>query len=312
MPGYMPVFRLIDVETMAIVERTDVLLKDLNYLTLSYVWGKTPQKEMLFKANRNKLRKENSLKGRLSWTIEDACTFKKDMGTRYIWVDALCIVQDSDADKAAQIGKMSNIYANALLNIIAASGEDSHAGLPGISTDRNRLQKEITIRTSKPEEGICLLSTLSRTSSRFSNFTSDTTWLPGVGHYKNEPSQEGASRFLTSKSPGPVASHTGVRRPTQGHPLLSHGSTCQVPNPISIRRTETGTHLRWMAIRCGTNCIVSRVIIRTESSLGKVMPTMPSQLLFNRHRRCPESNYYGAFRPQDSNSACAGNQTWRG
>ncbi|KAF5491796.1 hypothetical protein CGCS363_v011191 [Colletotrichum siamense] len=176
MPGYMPVFRLIDVETMAIVERTDVLLKDLNYLTLSYVWGKTPQKEMLFEANRNKLQKENSLKGRLSRTIEDACTFTKDMGTRYIWVDALCIVQDSDADKAVQIGKMADTYVNALLNIIAASGKDSHAGLPGISTDRNRLQKEITIRTSKSEEGICLLSTLSHTSSRFSNFTSDTTW----------------------------------------------------------------------------------------------------------------------------------------
>ncbi|KAL3296346.1 HET-domain-containing protein [Colletotrichum asianum] len=127
MPGYMPVFRLIDVETMAIVERTDVLLKDLNYLTLSYVWGKTPQKEMLFEANRNKLRKDNSLKGRLSRTIEDACTFTKGMGTQYLWVDALCIVQDSDADKAVQIGKMADIYANALLNIIAASGKDSHA-----------------------------------------------------------------------------------------------------------------------------------------------------------------------------------------
>ncbi|KAF3805925.1 hypothetical protein GCG54_00013599 [Colletotrichum gloeosporioides] len=80
------------VETMGIVERTDVLLKDLNYMTLSYVWGKTPQNEMLFEGNRNKLRKENSLRGRLSRTIEDACKFTKDMGTRYIWVDALCIV----------------------------------------------------------------------------------------------------------------------------------------------------------------------------------------------------------------------------
>ncbi|KAF4825357.1 hypothetical protein CGCTS75_v009700 [Colletotrichum tropicale] len=112
----------------------------------------------------------------LSQTIEDACKFTKDMGTRFIWVDALCIIQDSDEDKAVQIGKMADIYANALLTIIAASGKDSHAGLPGISTDRKQMQKEITIRTSSSEEEISLLSTLSHTSSRFSNFNSETTW----------------------------------------------------------------------------------------------------------------------------------------
>ncbi|CAI0650764.1 unnamed protein product [Colletotrichum noveboracense] len=175
-PGYMPLFRLIDVETMAIVERRNVQLKSLNYMTLSYVWGKTPQKKMLFKANRNNLLKKDSLKGNLSQTIEDACKFTKDMGTRFIWVDALCIIQDSDEDKAVQIGKMADIYANALLTIIAASGKDSHAGLPGISTDRKRMQKEITIRTSTSEEEISLLSTLSHTSSRFANFNSETTW----------------------------------------------------------------------------------------------------------------------------------------
>ncbi|KAF0315687.1 tol protein-like protein [Colletotrichum asianum] len=279
MPGYMPVFRLIDVETMAIVERTDVLLKDLNYLTLSYVWGKTPQKEMLFEANRNKLRKDNSLKGRLSRTIEDACTFTKGMGTQYLWVDALCIVQDSDADKAVQIGKMADIYANALLNIIAASGKDSHAGLPGISTDRNRVQKEITIRTSTSEEGISLLSTLSHTSSRFSNFTSDTTWFSRgwtlqeravsrrsitfldeqitwaccESHWSEETNSEASAIVSWFNLSGSVLSQFGIQRPAKeisGEQFLWGLPTsrfelglCWEPNLEGVRRRSALTTL---------------------------------------------------------------------
>ncbi|KAK1659971.1 hypothetical protein BDP55DRAFT_636456 [Colletotrichum godetiae] len=41
--GFMPVFRLIDVNTMAIVEHKDVHLRDIDYMNLSYVWGTTPQ-----------------------------------------------------------------------------------------------------------------------------------------------------------------------------------------------------------------------------------------------------------------------------
>lgn len=74
----------------------------------------------------------------LPWTIRDAITVTKCLGERYLWVDALCIIQDSNLDgtaaleKAQQVSMMDIIYGGAVLTIVAASGEHANAGLPGI------------------------------------------------------------------------------------------------------------------------------------------------------------------------------------
>ncbi|KAF9875072.1 tol protein-like protein [Colletotrichum karsti] len=92
----MPVFRLIDVHKMAVVEKKNVQLKNLNYMALSYVWGsKEHQGIMLEEENYNNLLKDGALRGQVSQTIQDACHFTTAMGTQYIWVDALCIIQNS-------------------------------------------------------------------------------------------------------------------------------------------------------------------------------------------------------------------------
>lgn len=57
-------------------------------------------------------------------------------------MDSLCIVQDDDPNtKQAMISSMDIVYDNALMTIIAASGDNANAGLPGVSYgSRNRLQ----------------------------------------------------------------------------------------------------------------------------------------------------------------------------
>jgi hypothetical protein len=64
-------------------------------------------------------------------TIEDAMAFVKRLGETYLWVDSLCIIQDSP-DKLGQINQLDRIYSNALLTIVAAAGANVNAGLPGI------------------------------------------------------------------------------------------------------------------------------------------------------------------------------------
>jgi Heterokaryon incompatibility protein (HET) len=55
------------------------------------------------------------------------------LGERYLWVGALCIVQDVDNDiKAAQLDSMASIYNNTYVTIIAANGWDADHGLRGI------------------------------------------------------------------------------------------------------------------------------------------------------------------------------------
>jgi hypothetical protein len=51
---------------------------------------------------------------------------------RYLWIDALCIVQDDDNVKLEELKRMAAIYASSILTIIAGDGLDAHHGLRGI------------------------------------------------------------------------------------------------------------------------------------------------------------------------------------
>jgi hypothetical protein len=53
-------------------------------------------------------------------TIRDAILLTRALGFQYLWIDALCIIQDSPLDKAADINEMGSIYKNASMAIAAA------------------------------------------------------------------------------------------------------------------------------------------------------------------------------------------------
>jgi hypothetical protein len=66
-------------------------------------------------------------------TVEDAMQVVKQLGLRYLWVDAYCINQANSLDKEHRIRHMDIIYEGAYLTIIALSGSSSEVGLLGIS-----------------------------------------------------------------------------------------------------------------------------------------------------------------------------------
>jgi hypothetical protein len=72
----------------------------------------------------------------LSITIRDAIDVVRRLDKKYIWVDALYIVQDDPQDQDTQIPLMTTIYQRAILTIYAAYGEDANAGLPGVNNNR--------------------------------------------------------------------------------------------------------------------------------------------------------------------------------
>lgn len=65
-------------------------------------------------------------------TIRDAMSLTTLVGERYLWVDSLCITQDDPTEMEVMIASMDKIYSNAMFTIIAASGADANAGLPGL------------------------------------------------------------------------------------------------------------------------------------------------------------------------------------
>lgn len=104
------------------------------YFALSYVWG-SGKAFLLTQKNYSVLRSKGSLRqfwDRIPLTIRDAMVLTKRLDFRYLWVDQLCIIQDDAENKMKHIQQMDSIYANALVTVVAAEGEDSDQGLKGV------------------------------------------------------------------------------------------------------------------------------------------------------------------------------------
>jgi hypothetical protein len=134
----IPSFRLIDVVNNCIIPAPH----RCKYVGLSYVWGNINPSSILrlLKANLEDLEKPGSLARKehyekIPLTIRDAMQVVKSLHLKYLWTDSLCIVQDDEDDHGSKfdaISKMDLVYGAAYLTIVAATGTDANAGLPGL------------------------------------------------------------------------------------------------------------------------------------------------------------------------------------
>lgn len=103
------------------------------YVTLSYCWG-GPQLLELRKA-----RLDSYVAGlpihELPQTILDAFRVTQELGFRFIWIDSLCIIQDSLDDKLQEISRMAEIYNRSSLCIVAANSASVQSGFLGPRDD---------------------------------------------------------------------------------------------------------------------------------------------------------------------------------
>lgn len=118
--------RVIDVAGKCLVDYSP----GRQYVALSYVWGNS-NRVTATRAGVEHL-KTYGIPDQLPRTIADAILLTSLLGERYLWVDARCILQDDVVEKRLQINVMEQIYARAIFTIVAASGDDADAGLPGV------------------------------------------------------------------------------------------------------------------------------------------------------------------------------------
>jgi hypothetical protein len=124
--------RLIDVEVSHSNREPKVVLTaqaevEGPYLSLSHCWGS---------ANILKLT-EASLPQLLACipisqtpkTFSDAFKFTRALGMRYIWIDSLCIIQDSQEDWCHESSTMYMVYQHAYCNIAATQARNGDDGL---------------------------------------------------------------------------------------------------------------------------------------------------------------------------------------
>jgi hypothetical protein len=96
------------------------------YATLSYSWGKSLPLTTT-SSNIEQYRKGLPIQS-LPQTLRDAVRKAQLLNFRYLWNDALCIIQDDAADWAVQAASMTDIYEGSTLCISALSAKDCNSG----------------------------------------------------------------------------------------------------------------------------------------------------------------------------------------
>ena len=97
------------------------------WIALSYCWGGDSQ----FVFNDRTM---HGLQGGIPLndfpsTLQDAIVITRSLGIKYIWMDALCIKQDSAEDWAREAAKMRDVYSGAILTVVAANSPSTHSGI---------------------------------------------------------------------------------------------------------------------------------------------------------------------------------------
>ncbi|KAF2877163.1 heterokaryon incompatibility protein-domain-containing protein, partial [Massariosphaeria phaeospora] len=96
------------------------------YAALSYCWGGNTDFKMT-QDTQAMLRKGVPLAD-FPATLRDSIIVTRKLDISYLWIDALCIVQDSTEDWAYEAARMRNVYKGAIVTIAAAAAPKSTAG----------------------------------------------------------------------------------------------------------------------------------------------------------------------------------------
>jgi hypothetical protein len=149
-------FRLIDVNSMCVVSATP----GCSYVALSYVWGASQTlraKKADFIKSKNGGMHLNLSSVKLPRTIDHAIQVTKLLKEKYLWVDAICIMQDDPEELANNISAMDLIYKASKITIVAAAGDNSEVGLPGLLPGSRAVEQirenvnGITLMVPQPE-----------------------------------------------------------------------------------------------------------------------------------------------------------------
>jgi Heterokaryon incompatibility protein (HET) len=122
--------RLIDIGTGPTITprlcTTEALPVETKYLTLSHHWGDYKPPELtISNLEAFKDRIETSA---LPKSFKDAMQIASKLDIRYIWIDSLCIIQNSPQDWKEQTSMMGDIYHNSWCNIAATAALDARNG----------------------------------------------------------------------------------------------------------------------------------------------------------------------------------------
>jgi hypothetical protein len=122
--------RVIDVGAYGIPPRLIIAQQGQvgNWVALSHCWGKDAPSLKTITANLDALCQELPVDD-LPLTWKDAILVTRRLGFRYLWIDSLCIIQDSKDDWLMESARIQIVYKGASLTLMAEASPDSTSGI---------------------------------------------------------------------------------------------------------------------------------------------------------------------------------------
>lgn len=97
------------------------------YASLSHCWGDRMPIRLL--TTNVDAFKTNIPLSQLSKTFQEAIEVAHNLGVEYLWIDSLCIIQNSGEDWTKEAALMHEVYSNAVFNICATGAKNGREGL---------------------------------------------------------------------------------------------------------------------------------------------------------------------------------------
>ncbi|KAB2569242.1 hypothetical protein DBV05_g12080, partial [Lasiodiplodia theobromae] len=148
----------------------------VKYITLSHCWGGGPT-FITTTANLAE-RKRHIDFSSLPQSFQDAVVITQALGIHYLWIDALCIIQDSTADWEVESAQMSAIYENAHLTVAATAAPNSDAGIFAARPRPAKLSYRASARAKKAHKLCARKIPDHHLSSPASSSSSSSSTLP--------------------------------------------------------------------------------------------------------------------------------------
>jgi hypothetical protein len=187
----------------------------VKYVALSYCWG-TTQFIKLDSATMETLR-HGVNRHDFPKTWQDAIDITFELGLRYVWIDALCILQDSPDDWASESSKMGQIYQKAFIVISADKAVESNAGFLDGMFDVPPPSRTVDLPLElRPDQPDLTLTVCKQTEGGFKDRIHDMFWASDRGSPGNaeEGEREEERKNPTSPLRGTVSSILASRKAT--------------------------------------------------------------------------------------------------
>jgi hypothetical protein len=125
----------------------------VNYVALSHRWG--PSRHLTATLNNYHRLRDGIDLSMLPHTFRDATLFARQLGIHHLWIDALCILQDSPEDWLCESQKMGDIFTNAEVTFAIHCAENDAGGFLQKALSKSPI---LEYRSNGRTKGLCLPS----------------------------------------------------------------------------------------------------------------------------------------------------------